>query len=252
MNNQRMRALLAKRRHSFIGYLVAGYPNREESLKLAAACCNKGLDVLEIGFPARDPSLDGEVIRQAQEKVDPLLAADLTYWQALREAVDAPIWLMGYYHDLVAGGACFSLAKAALFDVLVVPDMHNHERVELAAALKPYGVDVMGFIHPQSAEEELAACFNGLPLIYQQLYVGPTGEANDNQDYLPLLSRARATCDAKVFAGFGIATPERATELLRSGFDGVIVGSAIMKQLTYSAEAAQELIERIQDAVRSV
>lgn len=252
MNNQRMRELFAAEKHGFVGYLVAGYPDRAESLALARSLCEAGLDILEIGFPARDPSFDGEVIRHAQEHIDHALAADLTYWRELRKEVSAPLWVMGYHADLVPSGACFALAKERLYDVLVVPDMSNRERVALAETLAPYGVDVMGFIHPMSDEAELAECFGKLPLIYQQLYCGPTGEANDSQDYLPLLNRARAACDAKVFAGFGITTPERARELLHSGFDGVIVGSAIMKQLTQSAEATHTLIRHMRDAVRSV
>lgn len=252
MNNQRMRDLFSARGRSFVGYLVAGYPSREESIALARSCCEKGLDILEIGFPARNPSSDGEVIRHAQEKVDHKLGGDLTYWRELRAAVDAPIWIMGYHDDLVAGDAYLRLAQEGLYDVLVVPDMGNGERVELLKKLAPLGVDVIGFINPMSAGKELSACFKHLPLIYQQLYCGPTGETNDSQDYLPLLRKARETSKAKVFAGFGITTPERARELLQSGFDGVIVGSAIMKQLSQSVEATHELIKRMHNAVRSV
>ncbi len=252
MNNQRMQDLFSARGRSFVGYLVAGYPNREESLALARSCCEKGLDILEIGFPARNPSFDGEVIRIAQEKVDHKLGSDITYWRELRAAVDAPIWIMGYHNDLFADDIYLKLAQEGLYDVLVIPDMRNSERVELTTKLAPLGVDVMGFIHPKSDAEELSTCFEYLPLIYQQLYCGPTGETNDSQDYLPLLHAARKAGKAKVFAGFGITTPERAQELLQSGFDGVIVGSAIMKQLTHSVDSTHDLIKRMHDAVRSV
>ena len=252
MNSQRMQELISSCGRIFVGYLVAGYPNREESIALARSCCENGLDILEIGFPARNPSADGEVIRHALEKVDLKLGGDLTYWRELRAAVEAPIWIMGYHDDLVTGDAYLKLAQEGLYDVLVVPDMDNGKRVELSKKLAPLGVDVIGFINPMSAGKELSACFEHLPLIYHQLYCGPTGETNDSQDYLPLLHKAREASNAKVFAGFGISTPERAQELLHSGFDGVIVGSAIMKQLSQSVEATHELIKRIHNAVRSV
>ena len=252
MNNRKMRALFSTHKRSFVGYLVAGYPSREASLELARSCCEKGLDVLEIGFPARNPSFDGEVIRNAHGKADLRLEDDLAYWQELRSVVDVPIWLMGYHDDLVKGGTFIKLAWEKLYDVLVVPDMTNSERVTLSEALAPLGADVIGFTNPMSSDGELAACFTHLPLIYQQLYCGPTGEANNSRDYLPLLRKSRENSSAKVFAGFGITTPERARELLESGFDGVIVGSTIMKQLTQSVEAAHELIMRMRDVVRSV
>lgn len=48
-------------------------------------CCEAGVDILEVGFPAKDPSFDGEVIRAAQEQVDKVLAADVGYWRELRK-----------------------------------------------------------------------------------------------------------------------------------------------------------------------
>lgn len=252
MRNERMKRLFERRKHAFVGYLVAGYPDGEESLRVIKGCCEKGIDVLEIGFPAEDASIDGEVIRRAQERVKKGLGQDMAYWRALRQAVDAPIWVMGYHADLVESGAYLCLAKEGVYDALVVPDMTSAARRVLLEELEPYGIDVVGFINSMSGEEELKDCFSHFQLIYQQLYCGPTGVSNNSQDYEALLRRAREACDAKLFAGFGISTPERAEELLGSGFDGVVVGSVIVSLLEEAEESVYGFIERMAHTVRSV
>ena len=84
-----------------VGYLLAGYPDRERFLETAAECERAGLDILEVGFPAADPSSDGEVIQRAHTLADHSICRDLGYWRALRGAVECPIWVMGYRDDLL-------------------------------------------------------------------------------------------------------------------------------------------------------
>lgn len=84
-----------------VGYLLAGYPDRERFLETAAECERTGLDILEVGFPAADPSSDGEVIQHAHTLADHSICRDLGYWRALRGAVECPIWVMGYRDDLL-------------------------------------------------------------------------------------------------------------------------------------------------------
>lgn len=218
----------------FVGYLVAGYPNRDESISLMKQCCQAGIDILEVGFPSSSPILDGDVIRRAQKTADASVGQDVAYWRTLRQSINVPIWLMGYAHDLIDTGIYLTLAKEKLFDVLVIPDISAQKRVELRHELLPYGVEVIGFTNPESTEEDLACCFGNMQLIYQQLYCGQTGMMNNSQNYDALLQRTKQNSNAKVYAGFGISTPERACELLRGGFDGVIIGSAIVGKLEHS------------------
>lgn len=252
MLSRRMEHLLREKKHSFVGYVTAGYPTREDSLCIMQKCCEAGVDILEVGFPAKDPSFDGEVIRAAQEQVDKALAADVSYWRELRNAVDVPIWLMGYRADLMQEDIYLTLACEGLYDALVIPDITEEERRQLAALLEPYRVSVLGFINPVQSNAEMEAVAAKADLIYHQLYCGPTGVAHDDDSYLSVFNRARELSQAKLYAGFGISTPERAHQLLRSGYDGVIVGSAIMKLLLHDEEAAYQFIRTIQQTVRSV
>lgn len=234
---------MEKRR--FVGYLVAGYPDWNESIALMKRCCEAGVEILEVGFPSSTPILDGPVIRKAQEQADASVSEDLTYWRTLRKAVTAPIWLMGYGKDLVDTGVYRKLAQERLFDVLVIPDVSAQTRVRLREELLSLGVEVIGFTNPESTPEELEYCFKNMKIIYQQLYCGQTGISHNDHNYEELLRKTRANCDALVYAGFGISSTERAKELLQSGFDGVIIGSAIVAKAVESEQGALEFIKEM-------
>ena len=62
----------AENRAALIGYLPAGFPNPELSVKLINAMVASGVDIIEVGLPYSDPLMDGPVIQQA---VDQALAA---------------------------------------------------------------------------------------------------------------------------------------------------------------------------------
>ena len=55
-----------------------------------------------------------------------------------------------------------------------------------------------------------------------------------------------------VFAGFGIGTEERAAELLKDGFDGVIIGTAIMKKMNVSEEELMDFLKKMEKTVEEV
>ncbi|WP_308752060.1 tryptophan synthase subunit alpha [uncultured Anaerotruncus sp.] len=234
-----------------VGYLLAGYPGREGFLAAAEGCEKAGLDILEVGFPAADPSSDGEVIQHAHTLADHSICRDPSYWQALRRSVDCPIWVMGYRDDLVPSGICRAMAEADAADAFVIPDMTVEERDRLAEELAPLGADVLGFTNPEMSARELEDCFDRFSLIYQQLYAGRTGMPVLAEDFGGPLSRAHTHPHVRAFAGFGISTPQRVAELLSAGFDGAIVGTALMKKLNESPEALYAFVKELKAAASS-
>ena len=237
---------------SFVGYLVAGFPSREESIRVFKDCCEAGLDVLELGFPAKNPHLDGDVIRRTQRQIDYALAQDIDYWREVRKNVMVPVWLMGYRDDLEDNDIYLKLAQEHLYDALVLPDAEFSERMKLQKRLKPYEVDVVGFINGTMSQKEIDRVLLHSGLIYHQLYCGPTGICHNDDSYLPLYRYAREHSNARIFAGFGINNPERAEELLLHGYDGVIIGSVIVKHLLEREEDACRFIESIHEVCRQV
>lgn len=231
-----------------VGYLLAGYPQKESFLKLITNCEAAGVDIFEIGFPSADPSNDGKIIQEAHHMVDDSVCNDANYWMAIRSAVTKPIWVMAYKDDLIDTGFYRILAQKELIDALVIPDINLKERQKLSEELSVYGVDIVGFVNPEMQNADLEECFSNTALIYQQLYSGPTGLPVVSDDYTRILNKARKYKNIKVFAGFGISTPQRVNQLLKSGFDGVIVGTAMIKKLN---DSEQELLAFIKELTAS-
>lgn len=235
-----------------VGYLLAGYPEKEDFLKLISKCETRGIDIFEIGFPSKDPCKDGEIIRNAHLMVDDSVRWEESYWSDIRKAVKQPIWVMGYKSDLIESGFYKMLARKQLIDALVIPDMSFDEHQELALEVAPHKVDVVGFVNPEMNDAELEKCFANTALVYQQLYSGPTGMTVIADDFEETIKKASRHKHVKVFAGFGINTPQRAAQLLNKGFDGVIVGTAMIKNLNHSEQQLLKFVHDLAVAAREV
>ncbi len=61
-------------------YMMAGFPDRESSLAVAAAYADSGADLIELGVPFSDPLADGPTIHAAATEA---LAAGATLATAL-------------------------------------------------------------------------------------------------------------------------------------------------------------------------
>jgi tryptophan synthase alpha chain len=233
-----------------VGYLLAGYPQKGVFLKLIDDCENVGIDIFEIGFPSTNPSSDGEVIRSAHLRVDESVCYDESYWTAIRKAIRQPIWVMAYKKDLIDTGFYRVLIEKGLIDALVIPDLSFEERQKLGEEIAAFGVDTVGFVNPEMQDNELEACFSSSTLVYYQLYSGPTGMSVISDDFAEILEKSRSYKDVKVFAGFGINTPQRVNQLLTKGFDGVIVGTAMIKNLNESEQKLLTFVKELAAATK--
>jgi tryptophan synthase alpha chain len=99
-------------------------------------------------------------------------------------------------------------------------------------------------------DSEIDECFSNTALVYQQLYSGPTGLSVVSEDYVEILNKARNYKHVKVFAGFGISTPQRVMQLLNNGFDGVIVGTAMIRKLNDSEEDLLTFIRELKASAK--
>jgi len=238
-----MSALLA-------GYFLGAYPNEDASIDLfkkAAA----DLDILEIGYPSKNPAWDGEIIKKAHKEVMSRGCPDLSYWQRLRSTIKKPIWIIAYKEDFVDSGLYNSFADLGLNDVFVLPDCSDTERFRLAEELAPKGIDVMGFANPSMSFEYFRSIAGKHKSIYFQLYVGKTGSTGIESDPLPYLEIARTVPSLKIFAGFGITTVEKSRRLIKQGFDGVIIGTAFLKALNESEKKLLDLIRNFAGSLKT-
>ena len=103
----RIESVFAKKgKTAFIGFTVAGDPDKETSVRIAKALIDGGTDILELGVPFSDPVADGPTIQRADDRA---LAAGTTpdtifaIVRDVRAYSDVPIvFLIVLQHDLPA------------------------------------------------------------------------------------------------------------------------------------------------------
>jgi tryptophan synthase alpha chain len=215
-----------------------------ETPDLARAAEAGGADLIEIGFPFSDPLADGPVIRRAAERA---LAEGmrtgkcLECLRAVREVVAVPLVPMTYASLLEAyGWERFDAdVRAAGAASTIVADLPVDERPELAR---------VQLVAPTSTDERIALAAERTDgWLYLVTVAGTTGARAELSPALaPLVRRTRALTDVPLYAGFGISTPEQASEAAGLA-DGVVVGSAAL----LAAEEGPAALERFVAQLRS-
>src|SRR5690606_21284569 len=84
-------------------FYTAGYPHLDSTLDIAEKLEKSGVDFLEIGFPYSDPVADGLVIQESSQialKNGMSLKVLFEQLKGLREKVQIPVFLMGYFNPV--------------------------------------------------------------------------------------------------------------------------------------------------------
>ena len=117
-----------KRRKLFAAFLTLGYPDLKSTAKLIEGLSQKGVDIIELGFPFSDPLADGPTIQFSSESA---LKRGVTLNGAFqmvrllrRQGVETPLIFFSYLNPIFHSGAAQfpGRLKEAGFDGLIVPD----------------------------------------------------------------------------------------------------------------------------------
>lgn len=245
-------------RAALMPYMMAGYPDLETSLAVAAAYVESGADLIELGVPFSDPLADGPTIHAAATAA---LAGGATLETALEvcESVAArvPVVLMAYANMVLAHGGADEFARraaAAGAAGAIVPDMPLEEAAEVREALAAEGLAPVPLLAPTTPERRRAEiCAVARGFVYVVSTVGTTGE----REALPpglaeLVAATKEEAEVPVAVGFGIGTAAQAAQVGRLA-DGVIVGSRLVRAAgeAGSAEGAAAAVEEFLREARS-
>lgn len=221
---------------AFIGFTVAGDPDKDTCIRAAMALIEGGTDILELGVPFSDPVADGPTIQKADERslaagtrVDTVFAIV----RELRKKTDVPIVFLAYYNMICHRGIdrFYKEAHEAGVDGVLIADMPVEESDDVYETALRYGIDPIFLITQTTSDEriiKIAARAHGY--LYLVAVLGVTG-VRDTVSYgaIDLLQRVKNHTALPLALGFGISTPEHAKICAEAGADGVIVGSAIVE-----------------------
>jgi tryptophan synthase alpha chain len=221
---------------AFIPFLTAGDPNLETTERLIIAMEQAGADLIEIGIPFSDPVAEGEAIQGADMRA---LAAGTTTDKIfemvshVRVRVNIPLLFMTYINPVFTYGTERFIKKCTECGIsgLIIPDLPFEEKEEVLPYCEEYGVTLISMIAPTSHERIAKIATESKGFVYCVSSLGVTGvRSKFHANVLPFLEQVRANTDVPIAVGFGISSPEQVREFAQYA-DGVIVGSAIVKQI---------------------
>lgn len=225
---------------AFMPFVTAGDPDLETTVGAIRELASRGVDLIEIGFPYSDPIADGPVIQASYTRalqhhvhVDRIFAAVKSVTSG-PEAVTCPLLAMVAFSIVFRVGTERFLKQAAEagFAGLIVPDLPGDEATEFFTATRAAGLDLVQLVAPTTpadrVERILSHCSG---FVYCVSVAGVTGVRDELPETLKgQLAELRSKTDLPLAVGFGISRPEQVAPL-RGLADGVIVGSAIVRQL---------------------
>ena len=221
---------------AFVGFVTAGDPTVEHTVKAMHALVRGGTDIIELGVPFSDPEAEGPAIQASSERalangvsLDDVLAMTKAFRQ---EDQTTPVVLMGYLNSFLAHPNLGSAAEAAGVDGFIIVNLPPEEASELRAELKPLGLDLIFLVAPTTTDERakyIASQASGF--LYYVSLKGITGADHlETEAVSERLSALKAVSEIPVCVGFGIKDADTARSLGTMA-DGVVVGSALVNAM---------------------
>jgi tryptophan synthase alpha chain len=221
-------------RAALMPYMMAGYPDRDTGMAVAAAYADSGADLIELGVPFSDPLADGPAIHDAATKALEAGATLATALEVSRSIADrVPVVFMAYANMVLAHGGATEFARllrAAGAAGAIVPDLPLDEAGEVREAFAVEGLALVPLLAPTTpAERRRRICEAARGFVYVVSTVGTTGERAELPPALTeLVEATKAEAKTPVAVGFGIGSPEQAAQVGRIA-DGVIIGSRLVR-----------------------
>ncbi|MCW9000825.1 MAG: tryptophan synthase subunit alpha, partial [Kangiellaceae bacterium] len=214
---------------------------------------DNGADALELGIPFSDPIADGPVIQKAAIRAldnGATVAKCFDLITSIRKDYpDIPIGLL-VYSNLVVGNSIdgfYQQAADAGVDSVLVADVPIIESDKFIDVASKYDVDPIFIATPNAGEETLKeVASRGKGYTYLLSRAGVTG--TDVKAEMPVdgIIESLAKFSAPpALLGFGISEPAQVKQAIKSGADGAISGSAVVKIIENNLEQTETMLDEL-------
>jgi len=233
----------ASGRAALVGYLPAGFPDKQTAIGAALAMVEAGAHIIEVGLPYSDPLIDGPVVADAVHRAlkGGAKVADVFDTVAALADAGAAAVVMTYWNPVEHYGVdAFSrdLANAG-GSGLITPDLTPEEAGPWLAASDAHGLDRIFLVAPSSPDERIET-ITGLcrGFVYAVSLMGVTGARDAvSSDASVVVARAREHTGLPIAVGLGVSNGAQARQVAAFA-DGVIVGSAYVRRVAQAADSA--------------
>lgn len=237
-------------------YLTAGYPTLKDTVSLILRSVEEGADIIELGVPFSDPIADGPVIQKTSAIAlsnGINLKEIFEVVEKIKENLNVPILLMGYYNPFLKYGEkkLFADAYSSGVDGFIIPDLPPEEGREFYLKCIELDFATVLFLSPLTPPDRISL-INELTsgFVYFISMTGITGSKIKSIKNVSAKAKGfRKYLSHPLLIGFGISTPREAKELCK-GSDGVIVGSAFLKRV--EEEGIESAVRLVGDIKKSL
>jgi tryptophan synthase alpha chain len=234
--------LRQQKKKAFIAFITAGDPDLKKTYDLVLALEQAGADIIELGVPFSDPMADGPTIQAASMRAlqkGATLKNVLELVKKIRLKTQVPLCFMLYYNIILHYGEekFVKDAIACGLDGIIVPDLPPQEASDLRRFAKREDLATIFFIAPTTSNNRIKPIADASSgFIYYISLTGVTGVKKALPSTINVdLRRIKKVTNKPVCVGFGITSPEQVKAISRIA-DGVIVGSAIVKEIQMHAK----------------
>ncbi len=229
--SDKFKELKKKKEGALIAYICAGDPSADATKEYVTALVRGGADIIELGLPFSDPTADGPTIQAGIERaLNGGMTPDIYFKMVGSLKMHIPLVVMTYYNIIFKRGLEKFVKDCAASGIsgIIVPDLPPEESGELGGACREYDVDLIFLVAPTTTDERMKHILaRGKGFIYLVARLGVTGARADiAASTRELIKRVKTATPRAV--GFGISNGKQASEIIRAGADGVIVGSAFV------------------------
>ena len=239
---------------AFVAFVTCGDPDLDTTKKIILALERAGCDLIELGIPFSDPTAEGPVIQEANERALSNGCTTDDVFEMIKEVrkeTSIPMVFMTYANVVFHYGTDKFCQKMVYTDMsgMILPDVPYEEKDEFETVCHQYGLDFIRMIAPTSHDRIKMIANDAQGFLYCVSSLGVTGTRSKiTTNVNEMVDIVRSVSDIPCGIGFGISTPEQAKKMTEKA-DAAIVGSAIIKII---AKYGKEAPDHVEAYVRSM
>ena len=245
-------------RPALLTYTVAGDSTKKQSLEILKSI-SKNADILELGVPHNTPVADGSQIQTSSYRAIKNGIKTNNIFQIVKDFKkfnkNKPIVLMGYYNMIFQYDENKFLHKCKTSGVngLIIVDLPWPENKEFAKKCKKNSIVFIQLLSPTTTNKRLNKIIkDSHQMNYFISMLSTTGgklKVSPKQILKNYKKIKKINPKKKVVIGFGIT--EKTIGKLKSA-DGLVVGSAICKEITRSLKSRQNPVTNVNKLVTNL
>ena len=245
-----------EKRPALLTYTVAGDNSIKKSLEILKSIANYS-DICEIGFPHNTPIADGGQIQSSAYRAlkNGIKIKDVfsivKHFKKTKQT--KPVILMGYYNMIYQYGDnnFINICKKVGVDGLIVVDLPYPENKDFAKKCKKKKITFIQLVSPTTSKSRMKKIIkNSHDMIYYISMLSTTGgklKVSSKKILEKYNEIKKVNRNKNIVIGFGIT--EKTIASLRKA-DGLVVGSALCKEISKSVEKRQNPVTNVTNTVK--